>query len=361
MIDQPKPGPVRPLPPWVPAGWYPDPLRQGEARYWDGKRWTLEYRDDPPPQPIPASPSEVPPPTGATPRTAASGRLPNAQPGLRDRLKETSKGARVAMVVGAIIVLLVIISAATGNGAKQKTTTAAAEASVAPTTTSTPAAPPVALKLDTGDYSVTSSHTSLHGTVSKGASVAVEGQQAHVHGTHWSKTVALQIGGNEEAVEATLAEHEPSSQTITVTRHHTQAELEAKAQARKEREREARAHKEVEEREERERQEVEDATPSQRNALQAAESYLQTSAFSEAGLIEQLSSSAGDGYPHADAVFAVEHLHVDWNEQAVKSAKEYLKTSSFSCQGLIEQLSSSAGSNFTLAQAEHAANQVGLC
>ena len=43
------------FPSWVPGGWYPDPLGQGAARYWDGKRWTLEYRDDPPPNPIPAN------------------------------------------------------------------------------------------------------------------------------------------------------------------------------------------------------------------------------------------------------------------------------------------------------------------
>ena len=65
--------------------------------------------------------------------------------------------------------------------------------------------------------------------------------------------------------------------------------------------------------------------------------------------------------PHANAVFAVEHLHVNWNEQAVKAAEEYLKTSSFSCLGLTEQLSSEDGSKFTATQAEYAANKVGLC
>jgi hypothetical protein len=54
-------------------------------------------------------------------------------------------------------------------------------------------------------------------------------------------------------------------------------------------------------------------------------------------------------------------LHVDWNAQAVKSAKDYLQTTSFSCQGLIEQLSSSAGEQFTVAQAQYAAHNVGLC
>lgn len=139
--------------------------------------------------------------------------------------------------------LLAIIGAATGSGSKKTTTTASADTAVVPTTPSTPAAPPVALKLDTGGYSVTSSHASLHRTVTKGASVTVEGQHAQVHGTHWSKTVALEIGGNTEAVEATLAGHEPSTQTISVTRHHSQAELEAKQRAREEaqrtREREA--------------------------------------------------------------------------------------------------------------------------
>lgn len=41
-----------PLPSWVPAGWYPDPLG-GVARYWDGNRWTKGYRDGPLPQPVP--------------------------------------------------------------------------------------------------------------------------------------------------------------------------------------------------------------------------------------------------------------------------------------------------------------------
>jgi hypothetical protein len=363
MTSTDAPEPVRPLPSWVPAGWYPDPLGQGAARYWDGKRWTLEYRDSPPPQPIPASPSEVPTSQSPPAAAAASGAAPQGPLSARDRWREIPKGARITIIVAAIIGLLVIIGAAAGSGSKKKTTTESAVAGAVPTTPtpSTPAAAPVALKLDTGDYSVTSSHTTLHGTATKGATVTIEGHHADVHGTHWSKTVALEIGGNDMTVEATLAGREPATQTISVTRHHTQAELEAKAQARKERERKEREQREVEERKEREQREIEDATPSQQNALHEAESYLGTSAFSEAGLIEQLSSEAGSKFPHADAVFAVEHLHVNWNEQAVKEAKDYLSTSSFSCQGLIEQLSSDAGSKFTVAQAEYAVHQVGLC
>jgi flagellar biosynthesis GTPase FlhF len=98
-------------------------------------------------------------------------------------------------------------------------------------------------------------------------------------------------------------------------------------------------------------------TSSQKNAVESAKSYLETKAFSKKGLIQQLSSSAGEGFPRADAVFAVNHIDVDWSEQAVKSAREYLDIQSFSKSGLIEQLSSSAGEGFTLAQAQYGVNK----
>lgn len=102
-------------------------------------------------------------------------------------------------------------------------------------------------------------------------------------------------------------------------------------------------------------------TPSQQNAITAARNYLDTEAFSKIGLIQQLSSSAGDGYPYADAVFAVDHIKVDWYQEAVQAAKNYLQMQSFSCQGLVQQLSSSAGDQYTPGQAEYAGRKVGLC
>lgn len=102
-------------------------------------------------------------------------------------------------------------------------------------------------------------------------------------------------------------------------------------------------------------------TASQENAMEAAENYLDMSGMSKKGLIQQLSSSAGDGYPKKDAKFAAAHVDANWNAEAVQAAKQYLDTSSFSCQNMIEQLSSSAGSNFTTKQAERAARKVGLC
>ena len=101
-------------------------------------------------------------------------------------------------------------------------------------------------------------------------------------------------------------------------------------------------------------------TVAQEQALDAAKSYLDMGGFSKAGLIEQLTSSAGEGFEMADARWAVRHAHADWNEQAVESAKSYLDMGGFSRESLIEQLTSSAGEQFTLAQATYAADQVGL-
>ena len=100
-----------------------------------------------------------------------------------------------------------------------------------------------------------------------------------------------------------------------------------------------------------------DLTAGQENAIKSAQSYLDLSGFSKAGLIGQLSSSAGEGYPRKDAVFAVNYLSPNWNAEAYESAKSYLELSAFSLSGLIDQLSSSAGDQFTQAQAEYGAKK----
>ena len=98
-------------------------------------------------------------------------------------------------------------------------------------------------------------------------------------------------------------------------------------------------------------------TSGQRNARNAAKRYLEFAPFSRAGLIEQLSSSAGDGYSVADATYAVDAQHANWNEQAYKAAKKYLSFTSFSRTGLIEQLESAAGDKYTHAQAVYGADK----
>ena len=95
-------------------------------------------------------------------------------------------------------------------------------------------------------------------------------------------------------------------------------------------------------------------TAGQENAIGAAESYLDTMAFSESGLIDQLEF---EKYSAADARFAVNHIKVDWNEQAAKSAQDYLDSMSFSRQGLIDQLEYEG---FTAHQAIYGVNTTGL-
>lgn len=95
-------------------------------------------------------------------------------------------------------------------------------------------------------------------------------------------------------------------------------------------------------------------TVSQQNAIGKAQDYLDTMYFSKSGLVEQL---VFEDFSKADATFAVNHIKVDWNEQAAGKAKDYLGTMHFSRGGLIEQLEFDG---FTRAQATYGVNQAGL-
>lgn len=101
-------------------------------------------------------------------------------------------------------------------------------------------------------------------------------------------------------------------------------------------------------------------TVAQANAIRSGKSYLAMAGMSRLGLIQQLSSKAGEGFKRSDAVFAADHIKVDWNKEAVQSAKSYLEMGGMSRASLIQQLSSKAGEQFTQSQAAYAADKVGL-
>jgi hypothetical protein len=84
------------------------------------------------------------------------------------------------------------------------------------------------------------------------------------------------------------------------------------------------------------------------------------SGFSAESLLQQLTSSYGNGFSQADASFAISYLNPDWNQQAVDAAQGYIKMGGFSASSLLQQLTSSYGNGFTEAQAEYAVGQVGL-
>lgn len=96
-------------------------------------------------------------------------------------------------------------------------------------------------------------------------------------------------------------------------------------------------------------------TRAQENAIAKAESYLDYSAFSKQGLVDQL---VYDDFDTADATFAVDHIEatggVDWHAQAAKKAESYLEYSSFSLSGLVDQLQYDG---FTPEQAQHGAGE----
>lgn len=70
-------------------------------------------------------------------------------------------------------------------------------------------------------------------------------------------------------------------------------------------------------------------------ALEKAKSYLNSSAFSYDGLIEQLEY---EGYLTSEAKYAADNCGANWKEQALMKARSYLASSSFSESGLQEQL-----------------------
>ncbi len=210
---------VGPLASWVPAGWYPDPIGEGAARYWDGSRWTERYRDAPGPQPIPPSPGEVP---AAAPTTEAptAGGAPTQPPGTRPSLL---RNKWLWGVVG-VLVLIIVIAAVAGSDNKTSSSTST-------TTTQTPEAqvkPEVELHLNQGDFAQTGETTTISGIVAQGATVHVGRRAVRVVGTGWSATVHLHSGENFEQVEATLPGHTVASDTITVTRNESPAEEAAK-------------------------------------------------------------------------------------------------------------------------------------
>lgn len=95
-------------------------------------------------------------------------------------------------------------------------------------------------------------------------------------------------------------------------------------------------------------------------AVDSATGYLTGGqGFSEQGLLHQLTATAGEGFTQAQAEYAISDLHPDWDAQAVDAAKGYLSDGQgFSRSSLIQQLTSSYGDGFTEAQAEYAVNKV---
>lgn len=97
----------------------------------------------------------------------------------------------------------------------------------------------------------------------------------------------------------------------------------------------------------------EQPTMGEKNAVKKAINYLDYMAFSKTGLIKQLEY---EGFTETEAEYGVNHIEVDWNEQAALKAESYLDFMSFSKSGLIHQLEYDG---FTRQQAEYGVEAVG--
>lgn len=205
--------------------------------------------------------------------------------------------------------------------------------SATPDPTPTPR-PEVSISI-TGPSSARSDNVTLRGTVDPAsARVRVKGKTVKVRRGKWTVPVTLtKRGENAFRVVATRKGFVKDTETAVVTRKLSAAEKAAIRQAKAQR----RAN---------------------RRALQSAESYLDSMAFSRQGLYEQLTSEYGAGFTPAEAQYAVDHVEVNWNKEAVESARSYLESMPMSRQALIDQLTSEYGAGFTYDQALQAVNKV---
>ena len=110
-----------------------------------------------------------------------------------------------------------------------------------------------------------------------------------------------------------------------------------------------------------------EAAPSraQEEAIEAAREELGWWPYSRAGLINILSGEYGLGFTASDAEYAASYLEkrgeVNWKSNAVDYAEWYLdEIDGVSRSWLIDAMSGEYGEGFTRAQAEYAADQVGL-
>jgi hypothetical protein len=300
-----------------PAGWYPDPHGGEGQRYWDGTQWTAH--EVVPESAVSAAAATAAPGAGSTGAGSTDAYAPSAAPASGGAAVLATGGARRfpqlkwwqwTLVAVGVLVLIGIIAGAVGGGRGSSADPDDDRPAVSAPQTDEAEPEPVMV--------VVPNVVGMDGVTAR-ATLEALGFEVAYDGDDSMPVIAQDVVEGAEAEEGA---------TITLT-------LEEKPQL----------------------------TLGQQNAVDSAQSYLDFSGFSRAGLFEQLTSEYGEGYEPADAEFALAYLEqnglVDWNAEAVESAESYLDFSSFSRQGLYEQLTSEYGEGFTPAQAEHALAAVG--
>ena len=91
-----------------------------------------------------------------------------------------------------------------------------------------------------------------------------------------------------------------------------------------------------------------------KSALRQAQSYLDYTPFSQAGLYDQLTSQYGGQFSPEAAQYAVDNVGADWNQQALRAAIQYQEVMAMSPSAIWDQLISEYGGKFTTEQADYA-------
>lgn len=185
--------------------------------------------------------------------------------------------------------------------------------------------------------------------------VVVSGQTDEVEKDE-SEVAAEKVEIKEEKKETAKVEKEPElteeekAEIETKKKEEVKKAEEEKIKAQEERE----VAEATKKKEEEESMIVDGFSVSQKNAIRQAEQYIGYTAFSKSGLVTQLEF---EGYSNEESTVAVEHIDVDWKDQAVKKAEQYMEYTAFSRSGLIQQLTFEG---YSQADADYAATQVGL-
>ncbi|MCR2824063.1 Ltp family lipoprotein [Microbacterium sp. zg.Y909] len=264
-----------------PAGWYPDPQNPEGRRYWDGVAWTehASVRD--------ASGALVNPPVpSAAVASEAGAATVSAKRGL-----PKLKWWQWALIALAVLTLISIIT----NGISGGSGTADDVSSDKPAA--------VAEKAEVEEAVVEEEPEDTTVAVPDVVGKSVAEARAAVEAA--GLVFVADAGAGEDWVILSQnlrgsAEAEPGTE-ITVT---------------------AEAPKPV-------------YTLAQQNAIRKAQSYLELTGFSRAGLIGQLEY---EGFSTEEATFGADNAGADWNAEAAEKAASYLELSSFSRQSLYDQL-----------------------
>lgn len=104
--------------------------------------------------------------------------------------------------------------------------------------------------------------------------------------------------------------------------------------------------------------EEEDIPTEYKSALNKAKSYSDTMHMSKKGIYDQLTSEYGEQFSEEAAQYAMDHVDIDWNANALATAENYSNTMHMSKEGIYDQLISEYGEQFTEEEAKYAVDNL---